>query len=369
MTIEAILSEHAALEKQLADPNVIADNTRYTQISKRYSQLSETARVASALQTTRKQLQQARALAGDPELGELAKLEVQELETSLTELETKFEDLIAPRDEADERNVIVEVRAGVGGQEAALFAADLYRMYQKYADQQGFKFETIDTSESELGGFSKITFEITGTGVYGKFKFESGPHRVQRVPATEAAGRIHTSTATVAVMPEAEDVDVNINQSDVRVDVFRSGGHGGQGVNTTDSAVRLVYKSGTPEEMIVTCQDGRSQLKNKEKAMAVLRARIFEKQRAESSEKIRQSRLAQIGTGERAEKIRTYNYPQNRVTDHRLEGENKNHQLDEVMLGALSPLVLALAVLERQELAAQQSAEFSATNQIAKVGA
>ena len=351
-TFETLIAEHAALETRLADPNVFSDQALYLELNKKYAELSPLTKIARELIECRTRLEQAHELMDDPDLGDLARADIEECEARILVLEAEFEQLTLPKDPADARDVIFEIRAGTGGAEAGLFAADLYSMYEKYTAKLGFKLELLDSNESDIGGFSKITFEVRGTGAFGIFKFEMGVHRVQRIPATETQGRIHTSTATVAVLPEAEDVDVQINMSDVRVDVYRSGGHGGQGVNTTDSAVCLTYKAGTSEEMVVTCQDGRSQLKNKEKAFTVLRSRLFEIERERIHRERSQNRASQLGSGDRSEKIRTYNYPQNRVTDHRLEGEEKNNPLESVMLGNLEPITEGLKALERSELLA-----------------
>jgi peptide chain release factor 1 len=374
-TLLNLIQEYASLEARLADPAILADQTAYQAISRKYGELTPIVTAAKLLLEARTRQAEARALINDPDLGELAQMDLEELAVTLPELEARFEDLSLPRDPADARDVIVEIRSGTGGAEAALFAADLLRMYERFAANNGFKLEALDSNESDIGGFAKVTFEvrgpvIDGRGAYAKFKFESGVHRVQRVPATESQGRIHTSTATVAVLPEAEDVDVSLDMSEVRVDVFRAGGHGGQGVNTTDSAVRLVYRAGTPDEMVITCQDGRSQLKNKEKALTVLRSRLFEIQRERLARERSQARASQVGTGERSEKIRTYNYPQNRVTDHRLEGEAKNAPLSTVIEGGLEGLILELTALEKAELIAVHAQSAANANLNAnKVGA
>jgi peptide chain release factor 1 len=255
--------------------------------------------------------------------------------------------LLLPRDPNDERSVIMELRQGEGGDESALFAADLYRMYMRYAEIVGWKVELLNANENGIGGYKEISFEIQGDGAYSRLKYEGGVHRVQRVPATEARGRIHTSTATVAVLPKLDEDVIDIKQDDLRIDVFRSGGHGGQGVNTTDSAVRIVYKGGTPDEIVVTCQDGRSQLKNKEKAMSVLRARLFAIKEAARTKALGESRLAQVGTGERSEKIRTYNFPQDRITDHRIGQSFSN--LPGVLAGELQRMIDALIVYDNAE--------------------
>jgi peptide chain release factor 1 len=273
--------------------------------------------------------------------------ELADLRRQRDELEGEIKLLLLPRDPNDSKNVIIELRQGEGGDEAAIFAADLFRMYARYAERRNWKLEIVNLSENGVGGYKEAIFEINGDGAYSRLKYEGGVHRVQRVPATEARGRIHTSTATVAVLPEVEDVDIELRPEDYRVDVYRAGGHGGQGVNTTDSAVRITYRPGTPEEMVVTCQDGRSQLKNKASALAVLRARLFAIQEEKRRKELGESRLAQVGTGERAEKIRTYNFPQDRVTDHRV-GQNFSN-LPGLLDGDLDRLVDALIVFDNTE--------------------
>ncbi len=353
-SLEIILAEFAQLEASLADPALMADGAAYARVQRKYGEMRELARISRELLETRQRLSEALGLLSDADLGELAALDVLECEEKIPLLEAEFEDLTLPKDVADARDVILEIRAGTGGAEAGLFAADMLQMYQRYCEGLGFKLEVIDTNESDIGGFAKLTAEVRGTGAFAVFKFESGVHRVQRIPATESAGRIHTSTTTVAVLPEAEDVDVQINPAEIRVDVFRAGGHGGQGVNTTDSAVRVVYREGTADEIVVTCQDGRSQMKNREKAMTVLRSRLFERERERTMRERSEARSSLIGSGERSEKIRTYNYPQNRVTDHRLEGENKNYPLESVMQGGLNELSTALRALEKETLIAER---------------
>jgi peptide chain release factor 1 len=353
-SLEAILAEFKQLEARLADPELLKDGAAYSRIQRQYGEMQELAGVAHALLEYKHRLFEALTLLSDPDLGELAAQDVLECEAKISEFEAVFEDLTLPKDSADARDVILEIRAGTGGAEAGLFVADMFRMYQRYCETLGFKLEVLDTNESDIGGFAKLTAEVRGTGAFAVFKFESGVHRVQRIPATESAGRIHTSTTTVAVLPEAEEVDVQISPADIRVDVFRAGGHGGQGVNTTDSAVRVVFKEGTPEEIVVTCQDGRSQLKNREKAMTVLRSRLFERERERAMKQRSEARANLIGSGERSEKIRTYNYPQNRVTDHRLEGEVKNYPLNNIIEGALGELTTALRALEKETLIAER---------------
>jgi peptide chain release factor 1 len=280
----------------------------------------------------------------DPEIRALAEEELQTLEAKRERIEADLIDLLRPRDPNDDRNVIVEIRAGTGGDEASLFAGDLLRMYLRYAEARRWKAEMLSTSETDVGGFKEVIFELAGRGAYSRLKFESGVHRVQRVPVTEAGGRIHTSTATVAVLPEAEEVDVQIADEDLRVDVFRSQGHGGQSVNTTDSAVRITH---LPTGMVVTCQDEKSQLKNKAKALAVLRSRLYQQQQQQQHEQVAEMRRSQVGTGERAEKIRTYNFRENRVTDHRIGLTLKS--LTAVMEGDLDALIDPLVLAARQD--------------------
>jgi peptide chain release factor 1 len=263
------------------------------------------------------------------------------------ELEAELKVLLLPRDPNDEKNVIIEIRQGEGGDEAALFAADLYRMYLRYAEERRWKIEVDSATDNGPGGYKEVIFEVKGDGAYSVLKYEGGVHRVQRVPATEARGRIHTSTATVAVLPEVEPTEIEVKNEDIRMDVFRAGGHGGQGVNTTDSAVRLVYKGGTPDEIVVTCQDGRSQIQNRERALTVLRARLYAREQEKRQKELGASRLAQVGTGERAEKIRTYNFAQDRITDHRI-GQNFSN-LPGVLNGDLQKIIDALIVYDNAE--------------------
>jgi peptide chain release factor 1 len=263
------------------------------------------------------------------------------------ELEEQLKLLLIPKDMNDMKNCIVEIRAGTGGDEAGLFVGDLFRMYQKFAERQGFKIEVIDFNEGERGGFKEIIFSMSGDDVYGLMKFESGVHRVQRVPETEANGRIHTSAATVAVLPEADEIDIEIKDEDLRIDIFRSGGKGGQNVNKVETAVRITH---IPTGIVVSCQDERSQLKNREKAMKVLRSRLYELERQKQQAEISSARREMVRSGDRSEKIRTYNWPQNRVTDHRLEGEQKNYPLSEVLEGNLLPIIENLRILERTQL-------------------
>ncbi|MCL6590684.1 MAG: peptide chain release factor 1 [Firmicutes bacterium] len=340
--LASIEAKYNELSAQLSDPKVIADQPLFQKLAKAHATLSELVetyqeyrRVAGDLATAREMLEE--------ETGEAAAIleaDIREMEAQMEHLSNRLKILLLPKDPNDEKNVIVEIRAGTGGEEAALFAGDLFRMYSRYAEMKGWRIEILSASESDLGGYKEIIFTIEGDRVYSRMKFESGVHRVQRVPETEASGRIHTSAATVAVLIEAEEVDVEINPNDLRVDVFRAGGHGGQCVNTTDSAVRITH---LPTGLVVTCQDEKSQLKNKEKAMKVLRARLLEKYKTEQQQEMAQTRRDMVGSGDRSERIRTYNFPQNRLTDHRINltlyhlTSNMEGNLDEV----IEPLITA----------------------------
>ena len=353
LPLEPVLDEFDALEAQLADPAVLADQPRYRTLMRRYGALKPAAEVARELQRVRSEREDAVALLADPEMAETAQEELAQLDERASVLELTLQRALLPRDPFDDDDVIIEVRAAAGGDEASLFAAEIVAMYQRYAETLGFTIEPLDSHATEVGGVSKASFEVHGRGAYSAFKYESGVHRVQRVPVTEAQGRIHTSTVTVAVLPEAEDAEVALSPADYRVDVYRASGPGGQSVNTTDSAVRITYKPGTPEELVVTCQDGKSQHKNKEKALTVLRARLLERERARAQAEEREARLVQIGSGERSEKIRTYNVPQSRVTDHRIG--YTTHDLSGVLAGGLGTLTEALAKADEAHQLAQRS--------------
>ncbi|MDT7919791.1 MAG: peptide chain release factor 1 [Meiothermus sp.] len=341
--LESLESEYQALERQLADPAVLTNQTEYQRISKRYAEMGHLVKVIRNYKEALAHLEGARELQFDPELGEMAQADIAALQPRIQALEAELELLLLPKDPLDEKNAIVEIRAGTGGEEAALFAAELRDMIMEYARRGGYKVELLDTSLTDLGGVSKVSFEVTGPGAYGYLKYEAGVHRVQRVPATETQGRIHTSTATVAVMPEAEEVDVQLDPADLEITVSRASGPGGQGVNTTDSAVQVLHK---PTGMIVSCMESRSQIKNKEKALSILRSRLLEIKRAEEAARRREDRLAQIGAGERSEKIRTYNFPQSRVTDHRIGFTT--HDLEGVLSGDLSKLHEALRKADQE---------------------
>lgn len=332
------------IEDLLTQTEVLTDSRRLQQLGREQQQLAPIVERGRALAEVERQLSDNRSLLveAEPELRELAEEEIRDLESRKDVLTAELVELLQPRDANDDRDVILEIRAGTGGDEAALFAGDLLRMYLKYAETRGWRPEILSSSESDLGGFREVIVEIAGQGAYSRLKFESGVHRVQRVPVTEAQGRIHTSTATVAVLPKADEVDVQIADSDLRIDVYRSTGHGGQSVNTTDSAVRITH---LPTGMVVTCQDEKSQLKNKVRAMEVLRARLYDLQQQQAHEERASMRRSQVGTGERSEKIRTYNFRENRVTDHRV-GVTL-HSLDQIMQGQLEPIIEPLVVASR----------------------
>ena len=336
--IERFSRRLAEVEAELSDLRIFANNQRFQELSREYARLKELVGQGSAYLKNIADLDANRALlkseSAESELATMAKEEISRLEAEEKRLTLELQHGILPPDPADSRNTIIEIRAGAGGSESALFAADLYRMYSRYAEGRGWKLETLDSSPSDLGGFKEVIFNINGTDVYKRLKYESGVHRVQRVPATEAQGRIHTSTTTVAVLPEAREVDVQLKPEELEITVCRASGPGGQGVNTTDSAVQILHK---PTGLIVRCADGRSQQKNKQQAFTVLRSRLLEQKVAEENAKYAAQRKAQVGTGERNERIRTYNFPQNRVTDHRIELTLYN--LSTVIEGDIDPLI------------------------------
>ena len=337
--LKRVQDRHEELGALMATGDLAAED--FQKMSKEYADLSPVVEAIKALDRVREGLADALELyaasSDDADMRDLAQVEAQELKEQLPELERKVQVLLLPKDEADDKNAILEVRAGTGGDEAALFAADLMRMYQRFAERQGWKFALMDVNETGIGGYKEATAEISGRAVFAKLKFESGVHRVQRVPETESGGRIHTSAATVAVLPEAEDVDIHVRTEDLRIDTYRAQGAGGQHVNTTDSAVRIVHE---PSGIVVQCQDGRSQHKNKEKAMTMLRAKLYDHQRQELDRERSASRKGQVGSGDRSERIRTYNFPQGRITDHRIN--LTLHKLDRVLEGELEELVDAL---------------------------
>lgn len=335
--LTAIEEKYNELSSELSKPEVLSDIKKTLELSKEQASLKDAYDAYQKYKKIESDLEEAKEMTKDPELGEFAKEEISRLNKEKEDLESKIEIILLPKDPNDGKNVIVEIRGAAGGDEANIFAGDLYRMYTKYAEKQGWKIEVLSEEHSDAGGYPLVEFLVKGDNVYSKLKYESGAHRVQRVPVTETQGRVHTSTATVLVMPEAEEVDVEINPSDLRIDVYRSTGAGGQCVNTTDSAVRITH---LPTNTVVTCQNERSQIQNKEKAMQMLRTRLYEAKLREQEEKLGSERRSKIGTGDRSEKIRTYNYPQNRVTDHRIGYTTKN--LDRVMEGNLDDIIEAL---------------------------
>ncbi|MBU7317534.1 peptide chain release factor 1 [Paenibacillus oleatilyticus] len=345
--LQALADRYEKLSELLCDPDVAGDAKKLREYSKEQSDLQETYDAYMEYKSVSEQYEAARAMQNeklDDEMKELVKMELDELSERKTELEERIKVLMMPKDPNDDKNVIVEIRGAAGGDEAALFAADLYRMYSKFADAQGWRTEVMDVNMNDLGGFKEIIFLVNGKGAYSKLKFESGAHRVQRIPTTESGGRIHTSTSTVAVMPEMEDFDIEINDSDIRVDTFCSSGAGGQSVNTTKSAVRVTH---IPTGIVATCQDGKSQNSNKEKALQVLRARIYDKMQQEEMEKYGAERKSKVGTGDRSERIRTYNFPQSRVTDHRIG--LTLHRLDAVLNGDMEEIISALTIASQTE--------------------
>lgn len=345
--LEKIEEKHKELTELLSDPKVLSDKNKYKRIAKEHNDLSEIVLLSFEYRELLKTIEEDEKISReseDEELVELAKSELEELYSRKDGLEEKLKVLLLPKDPMDSRNTIMEIRAGTGGGEAALFVADLYRMYVKYAEKNGWKADVMNSNPTGIGGFKEIIFLVEGKDVYGKLKYESGVHRVQRVPATEASGRIHTSAASVAVLPEAEEVEMDIKPEDLKVDVFRSSGPGGQSVNTTDSAVRITH---LPTNTVVTCQDEKSQLKNKNKAMKVLRARLLDKAAAEQTAKIARERKTMVGSGDRSEKIRTYNFPQGRVTDHRIG--LTLYRLEGILTGDIDEFVEALKSKEQEQ--------------------
>lgn len=335
--LDAVTEKYEELTKKLTDPEVLGDYNTLKKLSKEHKDLEETYLKYKEYKNIISNIEEAKMLVNDPEMGEMAQLELVEAEEKKEKVIKELEILLIPKDENDDKNIIMEIRGAAGGDEANIFAGDLFRMYSRYADKLGWKYEILDSEAGTAGGFSQIEVKIKGEKVYSKLKYESGSHRVQRIPVTESNGRIQTSTATVLIMPEVEEVDIEINPNDLRIDTYCASGHGGQGVNTTPSAVRITH---LPTNTVVTCQNERSQIQNKAQAMEVLRARLYQAEQERQDAEVGSERRSKIGTGDRSEKIRTYNYPQNRVTDHRI-GYTTN-SLDRVMDGALDDIIDAL---------------------------
>ncbi|MEA3285605.1 MAG: peptide chain release factor 1 [Synergistota bacterium] len=344
--LQEIAATHEEIEHKMADPSVTSNPRELQSLGKKHAELSEIVEAYEEYKRIRSELEEAQALldSDDPEMAQLAKEEAHSLEPLLEEQEKKVTLLLLPKDPNDDKSVMVEIRAGTGGDEAALFASDLFRMYSRFAEQRRWSVEILDANETEIGGYKEIVFKVDGQGAYSDLKYESGVHRVQRVPATESGGRIHTSAATVAVLPEAEEFDVEIRQEDLKIDTYRSSGAGGQHVNMTDSAVRITH---LPTGIVVTCQDERSQIKNRARAMAFLRTKLYDMEQRKRQDAEAQERKGQIGSGDRSERIRTYNFPQNRITDHRIG--LTLYKLEAAMGGAITELVEALRMAEQAE--------------------
>jgi len=357
LILDRIREKYDKLTEELSDPSLLADRKKYGLIARQHSEAEDLLRISKEYRSVQKRIDEdIKMLDGsnDEELIALAKSELEELEPELEKLENDLRLKLTPKNPSDYRNAIMEIRAGTGGEEAALFAADLYRMYSHFIEDRGWKTDILSSNPTGVGGLKEMIFSVEGTDVYGTLKFESGVHRVQRVPATEASGRIHTSAASVAVLPEAEEIDIAINPNDLKIDVFRSSGPGGQSVNTTDSAVRITH---IPSGTVVTCQDEKSQLKNKNKAMKVLRARLLDKAETERRQKMAFERKVMVGTGDRSEKIRTYTFPQNRVTDHRIG--LTLHNLEGILNGDLDEIIRKLQEHHRAELLSAETANIS----------
>jgi peptide chain release factor 1 len=344
--LKAISERYVYLEEQLSDPSVVNDQSKSKKISKEYRNLQPIVDAYHRYKKTIDDISQAREMLSDSDLADMAKEELSILLPQMDALDSEVKELLIPKDPDDSKDVYFEIRSGTGGDEASLFAGDLYRMYQRYFDKQGWKTEALEVTEGTIGGYSKLVLEVAGDDIYGKMKFESGAHRVQRIPETESKGRVHTSAATVVVMPILEMEDVNIRKEDLKIDVYRASGAGGQHVNKTESAVRITH---LPTGVVSECQEGRSQIQNREIAMQRLYQRIYDAQKQVHDSEQASKRRSLVGTGDRSDKIRTYNYPQNRVTDHRLEGDYKNFNLDKVIEGDLDEVLEALRIADNSE--------------------
>ncbi|MDO8886089.1 MAG: peptide chain release factor 1 [Candidatus Oleimmundimicrobium sp.] len=351
--LNEVEKKYEDLTKKLSDPEIHADPKKYKEYAKAHSEITEVAKKIKEYKEVLKNIEEVKVLMkeeSDKEMQDYLQSELSSAETEQEKLENELKEMMITKDPNDKKDIIMEIRAGAGGDEASLFAAGMYKMYSRYADQQGWSMQILSSSPSGLGGFKEIIFEVKGKDVYGHLKYESGVHRVQRVPVTESGGRIHTSTVTVAVLPEVEEVEVDINPTDLRIDIFRSSGPGGQSVNTTDSAVRITHLS---TGIMASCQEERSQLQNRERAMKILRARLYEKYLEERRAGIAESRKLQIGTGDRSERIRTYNFPQGRITDHRIG--LTIHNLDFVLEGNIEEIIKALALADRTKKMSESS--------------
>ncbi len=339
-------NKYNEIQQRMESGEIFADPTAYTKCAKELKELEPIVFCYREYCSCQKQMSDAQELMSDPEFKELAQEEYSEAKSKLEELEEKLKILLLPKDPNDSRNVIMEIRGGVGGEESSLFAYDLFRMYSMYAERKGWKIDVVNLNETELGGIKEISFVVEGEGAYSRLKFEAGGHRVQRVPETESGGRIHTSAATVAVLPEAEEVEFEINPNDLQIDTYRSSGAGGQHVNKTESAIRITH---LPTGVVVECQDERSQYKNKDRAMKILRSKLYEAEQAKQQAAIAAERKSQVGSGDRSDRVRTYNFPQNRVTDHRLTGDIRNFNIANVINGDLDPIIDALVTADRAE--------------------
>lgn len=339
-------NKYTEIQQRMESGEIFSDPTAYTKCAKELKELEPIVLCYREYCSCQKQMSDAQELMSDPEFKELAQEEYSEAKAKLEELEERLKILLLPKDPNDSRNVIMEIRGGVGGEESSLFAYDLFRMYSMYAERKGWKIDVVNLNETELGGIKEISFVVEGEGAYSRLKFEAGGHRVQRVPETESGGRIHTSAATVAVLPEAEEVEFEINPNDLQIDTYRSSGAGGQHVNKTESAIRITH---LPTGVVVECQDERSQYKNKDRAMKILRSKLYEAEQAKQQAAIAAERKSQVGSGDRSDRVRTYNFPQNRVTDHRLTGDIRNFNIANVINGDLDPIIDALVTADRAE--------------------